>query len=55
MAKELKIEHKCEKCGKPQPRNEEKSNENWDVYDCNKTCECGGKFITYMNGQKTQM
>lgn len=55
MAKELKIEHKCEKCGKPQQRNEEKSNENWDVYDRNQTCECGGKFVTYMNGQKTGM
>lgn len=35
----------CEKCGKLQPKNEEKSNENWNVYDCNVKCECGGKFV----------
>lgn len=51
MAKE-KIEVKCEKCGKSQPKNEDMSNKNWNVFDCNKTCECGGKFVTYINGQK---
>lgn len=52
MAKEPKIEFKCEKCGKPQPRDEKKSNGNWDVFPCNQKCECGGKFVMYMNGQK---
>lgn len=28
MAKVPKIEFKCENCGKPQPKNEEKSNKN---------------------------
>lgn len=45
MAKMIMIS-KCEKCGKPQPKNEEKSNKNWAVFDTNATCECGGKFIT---------
>lgn len=52
MEKKTTFEVKCEKCGKPQPRNEERSNKNWAVYDCNQMCECGGKFVTYMNGQK---
>lgn len=52
MAKELKIERKCEKCGKPQPKDEKMSNKNWDVYPCNQKCECGGTFSEYMNGQK---
>ena len=44
------IEFKCKKCGKPQPKNEEKSNENWKVYDSNKKCDCGGDFIMFMDG-----
>lgn len=52
MAKKRKIELKCENCGKPQQKNEEKSNENWSVFDCNQKCECGGKFIIFMDGQK---
>lgn len=51
MAK-IKMEFKCEKCGKPQIRNEKESNENWNVFDCNQKCECGGKFVAYINGQK---
>lgn len=35
----------CEKCGALQKPDEKKSNENWIVYDCNATCECGGKFL----------
>lgn len=45
MKKRKKMIMVCEKCGKPQARNEKESNENWDVYDCNVKCECGGKFI----------
>lgn len=44
--KEIKMLSVCNKCGKLQKRNEEKSNENWDVYDCKAKCECGGKFVT---------
>lgn len=35
----------CEKCGKEQTPNAEKSNANWTAYDCNVACECGGKFV----------
>lgn len=35
----------CENCGKQQKPNFEKSNSNWNVYDCNQKCECGGKFV----------
>lgn len=36
----------CEKCGALQKPDEKKSNENWEVFDCNVKCECGGKFVT---------
>ena len=49
MAKS-KIEFKCEKCGKPQPKNKEKSNKNWSVFDSKKECACGGKFQMYIDG-----
>lgn len=52
MAKYPKMEFKCENCGKPQPKNEKESNENWNVYDRNQKCECGGKFIMYLDGEK---
>lgn len=52
MAKTPKVEFKCDKCGKPQPKNEEQSSENFDVFDCNQKCECGGKFIMFMDGHK---
>lgn len=51
MAK-AKMEMKCEKCGKPQPKNEKQSNKNWSVFDCNQICECDGKFVMYIDGQK---
>lgn len=38
MAKTPKFETKCVKCGKPQPKNENKSNKNWNVFDCNVKC-----------------
>ncbi len=38
----LDIRSVCEDCGKEPKRDEEKSNENWNVY--NTVCEsCGGK------------
>lgn len=43
MAK-AKIIRACEKCGKPQKKDEKQSNENWNVYNPNAICECGGKF-----------
>ena len=52
MANKPVIEFRCEKCGKPQPKNEEQSNENWNVYDCNQKCECGGKFCMFIDGHK---
>lgn len=52
MAKTPKFERKCEKCGKPQPKNEKESNKNWDVFDSNAKCECGGNFVTYIDGKK---
>ena len=52
MAKSPKIEMKCEKCGKPQTKDDKQSNENWSVFDCKQTCECGGKFVMYIDGQK---
>ena len=51
MAKAPKIEFKCDKCGKPQPKNEKQSNHNWNVYDCNQKCECGGTFKMHFDGR----
>ena len=38
------IKFLCNKCGKEQPRDEKQSNENWNVYPTNQSCNCGGKF-----------
>ena len=46
------IEFKCESCEKPQPINKEQSNANWNYYDCNVKCKCGGKFVMFLNGEK---
>lgn len=50
MAKTPKFERKCVNCGKQQPKNEKESNHNWNVFDCNQKCECGGKFATFIDG-----
>ena len=34
----------CKNCGKLQNKNEKESTHNWNVYDTNVTCECGGRF-----------
>lgn len=51
MAKKKKDIFKmiCDKCGKPQPKNDKDSNENWEVFDCNQKCECGGIFKPVFN------
>lgn len=52
MRKIPKFESKCEKCGRPQEKNKKKSNKNWDVFDNNERCECGGRFANFIDGQK---
>lgn len=54
MAKAPKIEFKCNKCGKPQPKNEKESNHNWNVYDQNQKCECGGTFKMHFDGKSVE-
>ena len=49
--KKPKFEIKCIKCGKPQQKNEEKSNENWNAYDANARCDCGGEYVVHINGE----
>lgn len=39
------IELRCEKCGALPPKDESKSNENWNVYNTGKGCKCGGRFV----------
>lgn len=34
----------CKVCGKLQPIDKSKSNNNWNVYDTNTKCECGGEY-----------
>lgn len=48
----INIEMKCEKCGKPQKKDENMSNKNWSVFNSNDICECGGEFCMYINGKK---
>lgn len=48
--KEKEVQFKCDKCGKLQSENKEKSNQNWAVFDCNKKCECGGTFKMFIGG-----
>jgi len=47
----MKIEMKCIKCGTKQEKVKEKSNSNWEHYDCKTKCECGGKFGMYLDGE----
>lgn len=52
MAKRtVNLEMLCDKCGKPQQMDKEKSNANWDVYNANAVCECGGTFVMYIDGK----
>lgn len=48
----VKMEMRCEKCGKPQPKDKERSNKSWSVFDTKAVCECGGKYCMYIDGQK---
>lgn len=48
----VKMEMKCEKCGRPQKKDEKRSNENWSAYETKAVCECGRKYVMYVNGQK---
>ncbi len=43
----------CKNCGKLQKKNEKESNKNWNVYDTNVTCECGGRY-GFMDGVKAE-
>ena len=40
----IEIVRACRRCGKLQKKNEKESNVNWNVYDINVICECGGNF-----------
>lgn len=51
LVKVPNIERKCSRCKKPQPVDEDKSNENWKVYDMKATCSCGEKFQIFINGE----
>jgi hypothetical protein len=40
----IDLQPKCDRCGKPQEKSEDMSNENWQVFESGKKCECGGTF-----------
>lgn len=50
--KKNQMEMLCENCKKPQPKDESQSNENWSVFSNGTLCECGGKFVLHMDGEK---
>lgn len=41
----IKISFVCEKCGKKQEPDKNRSTQEWAFYDCHEKCECGGKFL----------
>ena len=46
---EVEIEFVCDKCGKPQKPDKEKSTENWTVYKNGEKCKCGGEYKMDIN------
>ena len=50
----VEIAFLCDQCGKPQPKDEEKSNANWSVYPAGAKCECGGTFRMVVGEQKKE-
>lgn len=50
--KEIDISFRCEKCGKPQKPSTELSTGNFVAFDCHEICECGGKYVMYIGGEK---
>ena len=45
------FEFKCNRCGKRPEKNDEKSNENWSVYNCKQKCPCGGEYVMWVYGE----
>nr|WP_288830733.1 hypothetical protein [uncultured Clostridium sp.] len=50
----VEVSFRCEKCGKPQGADKEKSTDNFEVFNCHKRCECGGKFVMYLGNEKAE-
>lgn len=42
--KQLKMDMACKKCWAVQKRDESRSNENWNTFDCHEKCECWERF-----------
>ena len=40
----LEITMKCDQCDNVPPIDDERSSENWTVYETKESCECGGTF-----------
>lgn len=54
MARKIKtnpFESRCNKCGKEQEQDVSKSTENWKCYPCGVKCDCGGEYVTWLNGK----
>lgn len=54
MSRTPKIEFKCNKCGKSQPKDKEKSNKNWSVMPYKQKCECGGAFSMFIDNKEVE-
>lgn len=50
--KKNQMEMLCENCKKPQQKDETQSTVNWQVFNSSDRCECGGKFVLHMDGEK---
>lgn len=50
----VKISFRCEKCGKIQESDKERSTGYFEVFDCHERCECGGKLVMYLGDEKAE-
>jgi hypothetical protein len=51
---QIDLRFECDKCGKPQPRDESQSNQNWEVFRAGEQCECGGTFKMVVGENQTE-
>lgn len=47
-----KIEFRCNKCEKPQKKDDKQSNDNWSVFKAREKCSCGGEFVMFFEGEQ---
>lgn len=54
MPPKVTMQFICNKCGSLQPRDEKHSTKNWEVYEANQKCVCGGVFEMKISSTKPE-